>query len=220
MSSLCCFKWQVCGQFYDLGKLTSRTQAITINIYLAMETQLYKLNIFLALSFVRVASHQVQIMQITQFSQTVLRSLSLFCFSWVSWCNLFLLGLIFQYQYKFEHVFDEYSSQKAVFERVALPLVEDLIFGRNGESFVESQRSEILKLNLKPLLYHVSLLTLVTGTVSECGCDWRAGQKPKTLATLCGVAYRDWFLMRVRLDGRFSYGLSKVYSCSCKHGQT
>ena len=55
-----------------------------------------------------------------------------------------MLGLIFQYQYKFEHVFDEYSSQKAVFERVALPLVEDLIFGRNGESFVESQRLETL----------------------------------------------------------------------------
>lgn len=40
-----------------------------------------------------------------------------------------------EYQYKFEHVFDEYTSQKAVFEHVALPLVEDLIFGRNGLLF-------------------------------------------------------------------------------------
>ncbi|XP_076439064.1 kinesin-like protein KIF23 [Babylonia areolata] len=40
-----------------------------------------------------------------------------------------------EYQYKFEHVFDEYASQKAVFEHIALPLVEDLIFGRNGLLF-------------------------------------------------------------------------------------
>jgi len=70
--------------------------------------------------------------------------------------------------------------------------------------------------NLKPLLYCMALLT---GTVSLSGCDWTVGQKPKTLATLCGVAYRDWFLMWMWLDGGVSYGLSKVYSHSCKHGQ-
>ncbi|KAL8615240.1 hypothetical protein ACOMHN_050281 [Nucella lapillus] len=44
-------------------------------------------------------------------------------------------GQVKEYQYKFEHVFDEYSSQKALFEHIALPLVEDLIFGRNGLLF-------------------------------------------------------------------------------------
>ncbi|XP_070178787.1 kinesin-like protein KIF23 [Littorina saxatilis] len=44
-------------------------------------------------------------------------------------------GQVKEYQYKFEHVFDEFSSQKALFERVALPLVEDLIFGRNSLLF-------------------------------------------------------------------------------------
>ncbi|KAK7497855.1 hypothetical protein BaRGS_00010989, partial [Batillaria attramentaria] len=44
-------------------------------------------------------------------------------------------GQVKEYQYKFKHVFDEYASQKAVFEQVALPLVEDLIFGRNGLLF-------------------------------------------------------------------------------------
>ena len=43
--------------------------------------------------------------------------------------------------------------------------------------------------NLKPLLYCMALLT---GTVSLSGCDWTVGQKPKTLATLCGVAYIDF----------------------------
>ncbi|XP_025084213.1 kinesin-like protein KIF23 isoform X2 [Pomacea canaliculata] len=40
-----------------------------------------------------------------------------------------------EYQFKFCHVFDEYASQKAVFEYVSLPLVEDLVFGRNGLLF-------------------------------------------------------------------------------------
>ena len=35
-------------------------------------------------------------------------------------------------QYKFQHVFDEYTSQKAIFDYSALPLVEDLLKGKNG----------------------------------------------------------------------------------------
>ena len=33
-------------------------------------------------------------------------------------------------------------------------------------------------------------MVLLTLTVSLCGCDWTVDQKPKTLATLCGVAYK------------------------------
>lgn len=47
----------------------------------------------------------------------------------------FFFFLLKQYQFKFCHVFDEYASQKAVFEYVSLPLVEDLVFGRNGKIF-------------------------------------------------------------------------------------
>jgi len=36
-------------------------------------------------------------------------------------------------QYKFHHVFDEYTSQKAIFDQVALPLIGDLVHGKNGE---------------------------------------------------------------------------------------
>ena len=39
---------------------------------------------------------------------------------------------VLQTQYQFECVFDEEASQKAVFDRVALPLVEDVLFGKNG----------------------------------------------------------------------------------------
>ena len=35
-------------------------------------------------------------------------------------------------------------------------------------------------------------MALLTGTISLSGCDWTVGQKPKTLATLCGVAYIDF----------------------------
>ncbi|KAJ9578772.1 hypothetical protein L9F63_004980, partial [Diploptera punctata] len=38
-------------------------------------------------------------------------------------------------QYTFKHVFDENSSQKDVFDHVALPLVENLISGKNGLLF-------------------------------------------------------------------------------------
>ena len=39
----------------------------------------------------------------------------------------------FQYEFTFQYVFDEYTSQKAIFDYVALPLVDDLIKGKNGK---------------------------------------------------------------------------------------
>ncbi|XP_035825557.1 kinesin-like protein KIF23 isoform X2 [Aplysia californica] len=44
-------------------------------------------------------------------------------------------GQVKEYQYTFQNVFDEFSSQKAVFDRTALPLVEDLVAGKNGLLF-------------------------------------------------------------------------------------
>ncbi|XP_046350395.1 kinesin-like protein KIF23 isoform X3 [Haliotis rufescens] len=38
-------------------------------------------------------------------------------------------------QYTFQHIFDEYTSQKAIYDYVALPLIEDLIHGKNGLLF-------------------------------------------------------------------------------------
>jgi hypothetical protein len=35
-------------------------------------------------------------------------------------------------QYKFEYAFDEDTSQREVFEDVGLPLVRDLVQGKNG----------------------------------------------------------------------------------------
>ena len=62
--------------------------------------------------------------------------------------------LCVQYQYKFEHVFDEYASQKAVFEHIALPLVEDLIFGRNGRlSYCLPSLSLIYEWNDRPFSF-------------------------------------------------------------------
>ncbi|XP_061185396.1 kinesin-like protein KIF23 isoform X2 [Saccostrea echinata] len=44
-------------------------------------------------------------------------------------------GQIKEYQFTFQYVFDEYTSQKAVFDYVACPLVDDLIKGKNGLLF-------------------------------------------------------------------------------------
>lgn len=44
-------------------------------------------------------------------------------------------GQLKEYQYTFQHVFDETASQKTVFNNTALPLVEDLISGKNGLLF-------------------------------------------------------------------------------------
>ena len=35
-------------------------------------------------------------------------------------------------QYTFQQVFDEYTSQKAMFDSVAMSLVEDVLHGKNG----------------------------------------------------------------------------------------
>ena len=39
-----------------------------------------------------------------------------------------------QSQYTFKYVFDEYASQKTVFDQMALPCVEDVLKGRNCKS--------------------------------------------------------------------------------------
>ncbi|ESO95063.1 hypothetical protein LOTGIDRAFT_117487, partial [Lottia gigantea] len=44
-------------------------------------------------------------------------------------------GQVKELQYTFQHVFDEYTSQKAIFDYVALPTVEDLLHGKNGLLF-------------------------------------------------------------------------------------
>ena len=51
-------------------------------------------------------------------------------------------GLARETQYTFEYVFDEYTSQKALYDHCALPLVEDVIRGKNG------------KLRTQPLTYN------------------------------------------------------------------
>lgn len=45
--------------------------------------------------------------------------------------------ILFQLQYQFQYVFDEYTSQKAVYDYVAMPLMEDLIKGKNGKDNVK-----------------------------------------------------------------------------------
>ncbi|XP_059175032.1 kinesin-like protein KIF23 isoform X2 [Physella acuta] len=44
-------------------------------------------------------------------------------------------GQVKEYQYTFQKVFDEYASQKAVFDQIALPLIADLVAGKNGLLF-------------------------------------------------------------------------------------
>ncbi|CAL1548953.1 unnamed protein product, partial [Lymnaea stagnalis] len=44
-------------------------------------------------------------------------------------------GQVKEYQYTFQRVFDEFASQKAVFDHTALPLVRDLVAGKNGLLF-------------------------------------------------------------------------------------
>ena len=57
--------------------------------------------------------------------------------SW-NWILLLLLDFfsrfffLFKSQYTFQYVFDEYTSQKALFDHVGLPLVEDVLRGKNG----------------------------------------------------------------------------------------
>ncbi|XP_060599455.1 kinesin-like protein KIF23 [Ruditapes philippinarum] len=44
-------------------------------------------------------------------------------------------GQLKEIEYKFQHVFDEYTSQNAVFNHVAYPLIDDLVHGKNGLLF-------------------------------------------------------------------------------------
>lgn len=44
-------------------------------------------------------------------------------------------GMCKEYQYSFRKVFSEANSQKEIFNTVALPLVENLIMGKNGLLF-------------------------------------------------------------------------------------
>jgi len=44
-------------------------------------------------------------------------------------------GQVKEYQYTYQHVFDEFSSQKDVYDNTALPLVEDLVAGKSGLLF-------------------------------------------------------------------------------------
>ena len=37
-----------------------------------------------------------------------------------------------QMQYTFQQVFDEYTTQKAMFDTVAMSLVDDVLHGKNG----------------------------------------------------------------------------------------
>lgn len=46
--------------------------------------------------------------------------------------------MFFQLQYTFQNVFDEETSQKSMFESIGLPLVDDLLHGKNGNIHSES----------------------------------------------------------------------------------
>lgn len=43
------------------------------------------------------------------------------------------LNFCFQTQHTFKKVYDEKTSQKVLFDNVALPLVDDLVHGKNGK---------------------------------------------------------------------------------------
>ena len=58
----------------------------------------------------------------------------------------------FQTQHTFKKVYDEKTSQKVLFDSVALPLVDDLVHGKNGESQVLKYSSVIL-FTVVPMLH-------------------------------------------------------------------
>lgn len=60
-----------------------------------------------------------------------------------------MAALSFQYQFTFQYVFDEYTSQKAVFDYVACPLVDDLLRGKNGKNTTCSHFVIIALLTIK-----------------------------------------------------------------------
>ncbi|CAH1789923.1 unnamed protein product [Owenia fusiformis] len=49
--------------------------------------------------------------------------------------HAYKMGNIKETQYTFQYVFDKYTSQKAMFDHTALPLVEDVLKGKNGLLF-------------------------------------------------------------------------------------
>lgn len=48
-------------------------------------------------------------------------------------CVIYILFSYFQTQHTFKKLFDEKTTQKVLFDSVALPLVDDLVHGKNGE---------------------------------------------------------------------------------------
>ena len=76
---------------------------------------------------------------------------------------------VLQTQYQFECVFDEDASQKAVFDRVALPLVEDLLFGKNGLSRNISFISVISYIIFYVFCHNATTMVLIV-TLFMCKC--------------------------------------------------
>jgi hypothetical protein len=58
-----------------------------------------------------------------------------------------------QVQYSFQRVFDEYTSQKAVFDTVAMPLVEDVLHGKNGNYLFTSSITLVPSNNFQKNLF-------------------------------------------------------------------
>ena len=58
----------------------------------------------------------------------------------------------FQTQHTFKKVYDEKTSQKVLFDSVALPLVDDLVHGKNGES-QDLKYSTVIFFTVVPMLH-------------------------------------------------------------------
>lgn len=46
--------------------------------------------------------------------------------------------MFWQTQHTFKKVYDEKTTQKQLFDNVAMPLVDDVVHGKNGKSFFAS----------------------------------------------------------------------------------
>lgn len=55
------------------------------------------------------------------------------CSDWGNFDVILVKLFFFQLQYTFQNVFDEETSQKTLFECVGLPLMDDLLHGKNGK---------------------------------------------------------------------------------------
>ena len=71
-------------------------------------------------------------------------------------CCLDSVKFCFQTQHTFKKLYDEKTSQKVLFDSVALPLVDDLVHGKNGESQV-LQYSTVIFFTVVPIcnLHHI-----------------------------------------------------------------